>query len=102
MLDVFELEDTSKLPILLLFTEVEGECLKIELNLDDSTQESAYRSLKEQLEFSCYSLALIKEENIKNPEGLFAGVSMNKDHRDQWNLFKKGVGIYSAIRSLLP
>lgn len=102
LIEAFELKDTAKLPILLLFTQVDNKYLKIELKLDDSTQESALKSLREQLRFSCDSLAQIREENLKNPEGLFAAMSMHKNQREQWNFLKKGVDIYAYIRALLP
>jgi|TARA_R110000851_G_scaffold307733_2_gene466410 hypothetical protein len=102
LIDVFELKNTTKLPILLLFTGVDNKWLKIELELDDSTQENAFSSLRKQLQFSCDSLAQIQEENIKNSEGLYAAMSMHKDHRDRWNFLKKGVDIYAYIKTLLP
>ncbi|MGQ4878979.1 hypothetical protein ACOJCM_10470 [Billgrantia sp. LNSP4103-1] len=102
LIEAFELKDTAKLPILLLFTQVDNKYLKIELKLDDSTQECAFTSLREQLRFSCDSLAQVREENLKNPEGLFAAMSMHKNQRDQWSLLKKGVDIYAYIRALLP
>ncbi|MVF14932.1 hypothetical protein FT643_22620 [Ketobacter sp. MCCC 1A13808] len=102
LIETFELKDTSNLPLLLLFTEVGGKHLKIELKLNDSSQDNAFNSLRDQLQFSRDSLAKVKEENVKNSEGLFAAVSMHNDHRNQWALLKKGVDIYAYIRALLP
>lgn len=66
LLELFELEDTKKLPMLLLFTQLGEQYLKIELPLDDTTQDTAYSSIREQLEFSCNALKQIKDEYLKN------------------------------------
>ena len=102
LLEVFELEDTKSLPMLILFTIHEGEYLKIELKLDDSSVESAYKSIKEQLEFSCNAINQIKVENLNNPQGLYAALSMHNDHKNKWSFIKKGIDIYAYIKNLLP
>lgn len=102
LIELFEIEDTKDIPMLLLFTEIKGEFLKIELKLDDSSRDAAYSSIKEQLEFSCNGLSRIKEENLNNPSGLYAALSLHQDERVKWKMLTKGVDLYSYIKSLLP
>jgi hypothetical protein len=98
LIDLFEIKNTSRLPLLLLFTEVDGEFLKIELKLSDSSCEAAFDSLRTQLRFSCDALARVKEENLKNSAGLYAALSMHEQHRAHWDLFKKGFSVLSYIK----
>ncbi|GLP99971.1 hypothetical protein GCM10007891_18250 [Methylophaga thalassica] len=102
LIELFELEDTKNIPMLLLFTEIKGEFLKIELRLDDSSQDTAYSSIKEQLEFSCNALSQIKEENLKNTSGLYSALSLHQNDRLKWKLLTKSVDLYSYIKGLLP
>jgi hypothetical protein len=102
LIELFEIEDTKNIPMLLLFTEIKGEFLKIELKLDNSSQDTAYSSIKEQLEFSCNALSLIKEENLKNPSGLYSALSLHQDDRLKWKLLTKSVDLYAYIKRLLP
>ncbi len=102
LIELFELEDTKNIPMLLLFTEIEGDFLKIELRLDDSSQDTARSSIKEQLEFSCNALSQIKDENLKKPSGLYAALSLQQNDRLKWKLLTKSVALYSYIKGLLP
>ena len=101
LIELFELEDTKNIPMLLLFTEFDGKFLKIELKLDDTGKDSAYSSIREQLEFSCSALSKIKDENLKNPSGLYAALSLHNDNRNCWKLLKKGVDLYAYIKKFL-
>lgn len=102
LLETFEIESTEDLPLLLLFSEVDDSFVKIELEIDDTSVETAYSSIKEQMEFVCDALAQIKEENLSNPEGLYAALSLHNDTRKKWQLVKSGLNIYSLIKGLLP
>ncbi len=101
LLDLFNIENTKHLPVLLLFTKFKDEYLKIELKLNDTSIDTAYNSTKEQLQFSCDAINQIKSENLDNPEGLFAALSLHNDHRNSWQVVKKGVDIYAYIKQLL-
>lgn len=101
LLKLFELEDTKNLPMLLLFTHVQGEYLKIELKLDDSTQDSAQNSIKEQLEFCVNVLSLIRKENLKNSSGLYDAIKLYNNDRLVWKILNSGVNCFSKLKSLV-
>ena len=102
LLKVFDMENTKSLPMLLLFTQVNGEYLKIELSLDDKSIESSYTSIREQLESACQAIAKINKENIDSPEGLFAALSLHQDQRVFWQRVKNSIDIYGYIKRLIP
>ncbi|SCY44544.1 hypothetical protein [Desulfoluna spongiiphila] len=102
LLKVFDLKDTQTLPMLLLFTKVEEEYLKIEVALEDSSIDAAYSSIRKELESSCIAINRIKKENLNNPEGLFAALSFNQDNKKSWQRIKKGLDIFGYIKGLLP
>lgn len=101
LLDLFEIKSTEKLPLLLLFSEVDGQYYKIELNLDDSSVDTAYSSIQEQMKFVVEALSQVKEENLKNPEGLYAALSHHYDNRNSFRRIKDGLGLYNYLKSLL-
>ena len=102
IIKLFELESTQKLPMLLLFTEVNGSYLSIQLPLKDSSVDVAYKTIKDQLEFSCRAISEVRRENYRNPEGLYAALSLRRDDKLKWNLLARGVGIYKYLKDLIP
>lgn len=102
IIELFELESTQNLPMLLLFTEVNGAYLSIQLPIEESTVDIAYKSIREQLEFSCSAISGVRRENLKNPKGLYAALSLRQDNRLKWKLFKQGVGLYKYLKDLKP
>jgi hypothetical protein len=102
IIELFELEDTQRLPMLLLFTEVNDSYLSIKLPLKESSVETAYNAIKSQLEFSCRAIADVKKENFKNAEGLYAALSLRHDDRQKWSLLTRGIGVYKYLKDLVP
>lgn len=102
LLDLFEIESTEKLPLLILFTEVDGRYLSIQFMIDDTNEADAYNSTKEHLEFACSVISGIKKENYDNPEGIFAALSIHNDQRKAWRIINNGINLYEYIKGLLP
>ncbi|MDC9750952.1 hypothetical protein [Proteus mirabilis] len=102
LIDLFEIKSTEQLPLLLLFTEIDGKYLSIQFKINDTSETDAYNSIKEHLEFACEVIARIKKENYNNPEGIFASLSLQNDHKRAWKLIKSGINLYAYIKKLLP
>jgi hypothetical protein len=102
IIELFELESTQNLPMVLLFTEVNGAYLSIQLPIKDSTFDMAYNSVREQLEFSVGAISGVKRENLNSPEGLYAALSLRQDDRLKWKFFRQGVGLYKFLKDLKP
>ena len=103
LLREFEIEDTSKLPQLLVFThDSEGNILKSSLKLQDSSIAEAYRSIKESIQVVTNAVDAIHVENKKNPEGAYQAVSMAIDSKHAWEIIKKGVDFFAWLNQFKP
>lgn len=102
LIELFEIKSTENLPLLLLFTEINGEYLTVQFKISDSSKVDAYNSTKDHLEFACNVISNIKKENYRNPEGIFAALSLQNDNRNTWRFIKSGINIYAYIKGLLP
>jgi hypothetical protein len=102
LLSEFSIKSTKNLPLLVVFTQLESEIVKLEFQLDDSSQEKLYLSLKEAISVIRKTLDGISKENIRNTDGVFAAAAMSYNHHKTISAIKKGVNIYAWARSLLP
>ncbi|MHC8362437.1 hypothetical protein ACYZUA_19485 [Pseudomonas sp. LS2P72] len=102
LIELFEIENTEKLPSLLLFTEINHQYFSIQLPIDDSTENSAYHSIQEHLNFALEVISGIRKENQDNPEGIFAALSMRHNDNNTWKALKNCMNIYKKIKELLP
>lgn len=101
LIDLFEIKSTESLPLLLLFTEVNGKYLSIQCKINDSSCADAYNSTKEHLEFACDVISNLSRENYGNPEGIFAALSLQNDKRNSWKIIKNGINIYAYLKGLV-
>ena len=101
LIKVFNIKETQK-PLLLLFAEVDDSYIKFELEIDDSSIESAYNSTKNQIEFVTEILENVDETNLQNPYGLDAALTVKIKDRSKLETFKKVFDIYSFIKNLIP
>lgn len=103
LLEEFEIESTERLPVFICFThDVDGEILKISLNIDESTLDSAYNSLKRYITIVTKSIENIHKENRQNPLGVYSAVYQAVDGHKSWEKIKKGVEFLVWIKKLLP
>lgn len=100
LVEILELKDTSGLPMVMLFTKIEEEYLKIELPLKDDTENDALTSLRDKLTFARDVLDRVLEENLKNPEGLFAAAALKDSHRKDWHRLAKGARLVRIVFDL--
>ncbi|WP_429035499.1 hypothetical protein [Aeromonas veronii] len=102
LIEAFEIENTEKLPMLLIFTRIGKEVLKLEIELNDDSMSSAYNSIKENLVFCANVISGIDDENLNNPEGLYASFSLQNDHRVRVNKIKNCLNLYQFIKNIFP
>ena len=103
LLRELEIEDTSKLPQLLVFTHDEqGNILKSSLKLQDSSIDEAYRSIKESIQVVTNAVNAILLENKENPEGVYQAVRMAVDSKHTWESIKKGVNFFAWLNQFRP
>ncbi|MHA2757961.1 hypothetical protein [Aeromonas dhakensis] len=102
LIEAFEIENTEKLPMLLIFTRIGKEVLKVEIELNDDSMSSAYNSIKEKLVFCANVISGIDDENLNNPEGLYASFSLQNDHRVRVNKIKNCLNLYQFIKNIFP
>lgn len=101
LIEAFEIKSTEKLPMLLIFTRVGKDVLKIELALKEDSISSAYNSIRENLEFCTGVISGIADENLNYPEGLYASFALQNDHRIIANKINNCLNLYQFIKSLL-
>lgn len=102
LIDLFEIKNTENLPLLLLFTQVDGKYLSIQFKINDLSEADAYNSTKDHLEFACNVISGIRKENYGKPDGIFAALSLQDDNRKKWKIIKDGIDLYAYIKGLLP
>ncbi|MCS0445087.1 hypothetical protein [Vibrio diabolicus] len=101
LIEALEIGTTEKLPMLLIFTRVGEEVLKIEIDLKEDSPSSAYSSIRESLEFCSNVISGIAAENLKNPKGLYASFALQNDHRMRVNSIKNCLNLYQFVKRLL-
>lgn len=102
ILSEFCIENTSKLPLFIVFTHIDGEIAKLEFRLKDTSQEEAYASFKTALTIVRSALDQIKKENTKNAPGVFAAVAQAYDGYKTFEFVKKGINFYTWVKGLMP
>lgn len=102
LIDLFGIKNTEKLPALILFTKIDDEYWTINLPLNDDSVSSSKNSISERMKFVTSVLEEINEDNLKNPEGLFAAMSLSVDEQIKWKRVGKLFNLYKLIVGLKP
>lgn len=102
ILETFSLENTKSLPLFLLFSEIDGDIIKLTLKINDDTEQEAYKSIKNSITLITNAVNEIKKENIKNADGVYSAMSLAVDKQKNIELFKKGISIYTWIKKIIP
>lgn len=102
LLKLFGLQNTKQLPMLLLFSKLDGEYLTIELALKDDSVDDARNSISEQIKMARSVLDNIKIENLKNPEGLFAAMSLQVDSDIKWRKLANSIELFRRLLEYKP
>jgi hypothetical protein len=103
LLEVFEIESTEKLPLLLVFVEDEnGEILKRSLKLKDTSIDDAYQSIKEALKLITKAVERVLPENRKIESRVFSAVHLAVSDYKDWEKFKKAIKFIKWAKKILP
>lgn len=102
LLAMFNLRDTRDLPILLVFTHDHNEnILKSSMNLNDSSVDAAYSSIKKALIVATEAVDRIEDEYRKNTDGVYRAVDIAVSSHKEWEIVKKGMKYIPWIKSLV-
>ncbi len=96
------LKSTKKLPVLVSFTQYKSDILKSTLELDDSSVDNAYNSIKKSIKLITDSIEKISPDNLDNPDELHKITNRSVNIHKFWSKFKKGVNILVWIKDLIP
>jgi hypothetical protein len=103
LLEMFEIESTEKLPLLLVFVEdEEGKILKCSLKLKDSSIDNAYGSIKEALHLITNAVERVLPENRKISSGVFSAVRLAVTDYQDWKTFKNFINLISWVKNFIP
>lgn len=103
LLEAFELDSTEALPALVVFTQcADGRVLRSVQRLEDTSVDAAYQSLRTALAVVSKALEGVREENLRDPEGVHTAVDVAIREQKEWQTTKKGVSVLRALRPFIP
>ena len=102
LLDAFEIDSTENLPVLVVFAEaVDGTVHKKVMKIDDTFEDSTYKSIKRILEQVAAGLVAIDEEYLRKDTRAFdTVVNYRLRNFEEWDAVKKGIRFIKWLRSL--
>lgn len=101
LMEDLALSTTQRLPMLVVFTHVDGEIARAVIPLDEETLDAAYKSLKDALTLLADAMAKISEDNIKNPEGLIAAANLAIDDREGVRRLRAAERLFKRLKGFL-
>jgi len=103
LLSTFEMASTEKLPVVVVFAQdQEGQIYKNILSIDDSSEENAFKSIKEILSTVAVALENVTDENLQAGTNAFHAVSYSLKGHKEWQQIKKGISLAEKIKSWMP
>jgi hypothetical protein len=102
LLKEFNLESTQNLPLFLIFTPAVEEILQIHMKIDDHSIDNAYASIKDIILVVSKAVKGILSKNYKNPEGVYAAISLALDNHRDIKRLKKTLDFYAWIKRHIP
>jgi hypothetical protein len=100
LLDAFEIDSTAGLPVIVIFAQdQDGEVYRTVLKIDDSSEESAFKSVKEILTTVADALEKVDESNLQKGVRAYHAVSYSISNHKEWEALRKGFKILERIRS---
>ncbi|RLL54381.1 hypothetical protein D8Y20_03680 [Mariprofundus sp. EBB-1] len=101
LLEAFELENTEKLPCLIVFArEQHGSYLKNVMTIKGSTEQEAFNSMSAHIQTVSDALKEISPKNLRNPLGVHSATSLAITHAEDWELIKNGVKLWQWFKSI--
>lgn len=102
LLDAFELSSTRDLPLFLVFTQDnDGDILKIKYKIEGENIDETFSSLRRIVKTVTNAINGVSSENIKNPLGVYQAVSLASSNYFTIDRLKKGIKLYSWVKSLV-
>ena len=103
LLEVFELDSTKNLPVLVVFTLDDQEQLyRTVVKLEDESPESAFKSLKEVLRAVADAVGGVAPENLPHGPGVMAAVNLRLEDLGSRARLKKAYSLLKELKSWLP
>lgn len=103
LIEIFEIDSTRRLPVLVVFTEENEEMLsRTVVPLTDESPNAAFSTLREVIATVADALKGVAEENLRNRAGVMTAVNYAlESYRDRKRI-RKGYAILKEIRDWLP
>jgi hypothetical protein len=95
LLDVLDIPDTRKLPLLMVFTEVGGELLRCTFKISGNNKDETYASLSRAIVAAARAIENVDPSNIKNTFEIFNLIAAAADQEVTLQRIK-------SIASLIP
>lgn len=103
LLEAFELSSTEGLPSVVAFTEApDGRVLRTVQKLDDSSADAAYSSLKDALSVIARAVSNVREEHLKDAEGVYTAVDYALRNAQEWRTMKSILSTWRSVKTLVP
>ena len=101
LLKAFNLENTKKLPLFVVFAEDEnGNIESCTIKINDSTKESAYDSIKEIIVNISEALELVDPKYLNESNRAYHAVHYAIKNQKEWQLIKSSISLYKKLKSL--
>jgi len=101
LLSVFQLDSTEQLPKLIVFAEDEqGDIHRSTIDIDDSSELSAYTSLKEAISKVATAVDYVSTEYLKENVQAFYAVKRAIDDHKQMQVLRHGLNLWQYLMSI--
>jgi hypothetical protein len=100
LLNTFEIASTEDLPAIAIFAQdQDGEVYKTILKIDDSSEDNAFKTIKEILHTVANALEKVGEENLQEGVRAYHAVGYSIRNYEEWKILKRGFHIVERIKS---
>lgn len=101
LLNELKLDDTSELPMLLIFTSIDNEIVYAGFNIENENTDLTYKSLKNTLNSVKETISKFDFNQYNNAESLFREVTGNLDYIFTWKKVISGLDIIKKFKSYM-
>ena len=95
------LGDTKKLPLFIIFTEINGEPFYCAYKIDGNDANTIYHSINKIVTIMKNVVERFKPENLSNMDSLFREIKGDLEYIHQWQNFFTGLDTIKKIKSYL-
>jgi hypothetical protein len=102
LLSKFRLEDTSELPLLMIFAlGPDGEALQVAFKISGETKDQCFQSIRGAVDAAAEAIRNISKENIKNTREVFNLMEQAIVQRIWFQRIKKGLSFAKFMKSVM-